>query len=56
MSYMVTLVNFPYSAIEDKSFDTVAAAEAAAKETGFECAVWEVTATDLKWVKRISPI
>jgi len=56
MSYLVSLVNFPSSSIEDKRFSTLEAAVEAAKKTGFECAVWEITVSDVKWVKRVSPI
>lgn len=56
MSYMVTLVNFPHFAIEEKRFDSIEAAVKAARETGFECAIWKITPSSSEWVKRVSPI
>ena len=56
MAFRVSLVNFPNSAIEDKRFETLDAAEKAAVATGFECTIWKLSPADIVWVKRVSPI
>ena len=56
MAFRISLVNFPNSAIEDKRFETLDAAEKAAVATGFECTIWKLSPADVVWVKRVSPI
>ena len=56
MAFRVSLVNFQNSAIEDKRFETLDAAEKAAVATGFECTIWKLSPADVVWVKRVSPI
>ncbi len=54
--YKITLVNFPYSSVEDKMYDSMEKAVIAARATGFECTVWFITTCDVIWKKRVSPI